>query len=123
MPNEECLKWLNKICGINLSTFDNAYNHQKKIIIDIMSKIFEPIYKSKVMDYQKLLDIFSPSIPILSCIENKRHFIVLLNLLYNKFSKTQVKNMSITQYNYNVYLPSIKWRSNCWILSDNSFSP
>jgi hypothetical protein len=37
---EECLKWINKLCGIKLDTYDNAYNHHHKILIDVISKIF-----------------------------------------------------------------------------------
>lgn len=90
MIHEDCLKWVNKMCGLHLETYDNAYNHQKKIIIDLLSKLLEPIYKSKVVDYNRILDIFSPSLPILTSIDSKRQFILLLNLLYLKFSKAQV---------------------------------
>jgi hypothetical protein len=123
MVKEDCLKWINKMCGIHLETYDNAYNHQKKVIIDLMSKILEPVYRFKMTDYQRILDIFSPSIPILSCTDSKRQFILLLNFLYSKFSKTQVQTVNITHYNYNVFLPAFKNRSHCWILSNNTFSP
>ena len=40
MVHDDCLKWVNKVCGINLETYDNAFNHQKKVLIDLLSKIY-----------------------------------------------------------------------------------
>lgn len=122
MVHDDCLKWINKTCHVHLETYENAYNHNKKIIMSVLSKTLEPVIRNKITDYNKLVDIFVPSIPILSCIESKKQFILLLNLLFYRFSRCQVKTVSISNYNYKLHINGEKGKCHSWILGSNNFS-
>ena len=39
LVHEECLKWVNKVCKINLEMYDSAFNHRRKILMDLLSKL------------------------------------------------------------------------------------
>ena len=117
--SDDCLKWVNKICGVNIETYDNAFNHHKKVLIDLISRIMEPFLKAKIPDWQKIVDILEPSIPILSKIDNKRQFVLLLNLLFHKFSQMERQNANTPNLIYDVKLvPNSKETKMCWIIAN-----
>jgi hypothetical protein len=121
MVQEECLRWVNRVCGINLEAYDNAYNHKRKVLMDLMSKLLEPIFKSKVADFQKVIDIFEPAVPVLDAIDSKRQFILLLNLLYFKFAKGASTTVTADNFAYTFRLEGGKARTRAWLLSDHAF--
>lgn len=44
---EDCIKWINKICQVGVETYESAFNHHKKILMDLLSKIYEPLLRGK----------------------------------------------------------------------------
>jgi len=91
--------------------------------VDLLSRILEPLFKARVTEWHKIVEILEPSIPILSKIDNKRQFTLLLNILYNKFSKLEKKHAytSNLAYQINFHQGYSKETKNCWILGTNSF--
>lgn len=90
--------------------------------MDLISKLLEPIFKSKLTDWQKITDIFEFSFPIINKIENKRQFVLLLNLLSNKLRAIEIHHVRATNYSYRLLLPkSYGSQSPCWILANNAF--